>query len=809
MIFRLVVSRLRSFGGRIFGQARSPGLPSAQPGGRRGWRILRMVLGGLLLLWAGLWLADRIWPLPLPKDDLARVVLAEDGTPLWRFADANGVWRYPVRTDEVSPYYLDALLTYEDRWFYSHPGVNPMALVRAAWQNLTGGRVLSGGSTLSMQVARLLDPHSRTWHGKLRQLWRTAQLEWHLSKQQILTLYLNRAPFGGTLQGVAAASWAYLGKSPQHLTHAEAALLAVLPQAPSRLRPDRHAARAQAARDKVLQRLARFQVWPQSAVDEALQEPLLLAPRLEPSLAPLLARRLNRPDSPPLIRTTLDANLQRRLEDLLLGWRARLPEHTSAAILVVEEQSMAVRAYLGSVDINDARRFGHVDMISAMRSPGSTLKPFLYGMALDAGLIHSESLLQDVPRRYGDYRPGNFSMGFSGAVSASTALATSLNLPAVQLLEAYGPKRFAAEMRIGGMPLTLPALAEPNLALILGGAGSRLEDLVSGYSAFARGGKSASLRLQPDDELRERPLLSPGSAWIVRRILSGQARPDRDPRAELVQRPVLAWKTGTSYGFRDAWAIGVGPRYLIGIWIGRPDGTPVPGQFGLASAAPLMLQVHDVLINRDSQRGISAPVQPVPLNVGVAAICWPLGQPMSRSDPNCRRQRFAWTLDGTTPPTLQAADQPLGVGLLEKVWVNAKGLRVDAKCSGAQARDIALWPAPLEPWLPRIERREARLPANDPECPGPALAAAAPLSIVGVREGDRLRRPAASQELLRLKLSALGGSGRRWWFVNGEPLGESANQDSINASFERLGPYQLSVLDEGGQTARVEFSVID
>ncbi|WP_414863483.1 peptidoglycan glycosyltransferase PbpC [Pseudomonas chlororaphis] len=768
-----------------------------------------MVLGGLLLLWAGLWLADRIWPLPLPKDDLARVVLAEDGTPLWRFADANGVWRYPVRTDEVSPYYLDALLTYEDRWFYSHPGVNPMALVRAAWQNLTGGRVLSGGSTLSMQVARLLDPHSRTWHGKLRQLWRTAQLEWHLSKQQILTLYLNRAPFGGTLQGVAAASWAYLGKSPQHLTHAEAALLAVLPQAPSRLRPDRHAARAQAARDKVLQRLAQFQVWPQSSVDEALQEPLLLAPRLEPSLAPLLARRLNRPDSPPLIRTTLDANLQRRLEDLLLGWRARLPEHTSAAILVVEAQSMAVRAYLGSVDINDARRFGHVDMISAMRSPGSTLKPFLYGMALDAGLIHSESLLQDVPRRYGDYRPGNFSMGFSGAVSVSTALATSLNLPAVQLLEAYGPKRFAAEMRIGGMPLTLPALAEPNLALILGGAGSRLEDLVSGYSAFARGGKSASLRLQPDDELRERPLLSPGSAWIVRRILSGQARPDRDPRAELVQRPVLAWKTGTSYGFRDAWAIGVGPRYLIGIWIGRPDGTPVPGQFGLASAAPLMLQVHDVLINRDSQRGISAPVQPVPLNVGVAAICWPLGQPMSRSDPNCRRQRFAWTLDGTTPPTLQAADQPLGVGLLEKVWVNAKGLRVDAKCPGAQARDIALWPAPLEPWLPRIERREARLPANDPECPGSALAAAAPLSIVGVREGDRLRRPAASQELLRLKLSALGGSGRRWWFVNGEPLGESANQDSINASFERLGPYQLSVLDEGGQTARVEFSVID
>ncbi|CRM08284.1 Penicillin-binding protein F [Pseudomonas sp. 24 R 17] len=771
--------------------------------------LLRWALGAVVLVVVLLWGADRVWPLPLPQDDLARVVLAEDGTPLWRFADANGVWRYPVQTSEVSPYYLDALLSYEDRWFYQHPGVNPLALVRATWQNLTGARVVSGGSTLSMQVARLLDPHSRTFHGKLRQLWRTAQLEWHLSKEEILNLYLNRAPFGGTLQGVAAASWAYLGKSPSQLTHAEAALLAVLPQAPSRLRPDRHPQRAQEARDKVLRRLGEFKVWPQAAVDEALQEPLLLAPRLEPSLAPLLARRLNRPDSPPLIRTTLDATLQRRLEDLLLGWRARLPEHTSAAILVVEEETMAVRAYLGSVDINDAKRFGHVDMISALRSPGSTLKPFLYGMALDDGLIHSESLLQDVPRRYGDYRPGNFSMGFTGAVPASTALSSSLNLPAVQLLEAYGPKRFAAEMRIGGVPLALPALAEPNLALILGGAGSRLEDLVSGYSAFARDGRSATIRLQPDDALRERPLLSPGSAWIVRRILSGQARPDRDPRAELVQRPVLAWKTGTSYGFRDAWAIGVGPRYLIGVWIGRPDGTPVPGQFGLASAAPLMLQVHDVLSNRDSQRGISAPVKPVPANVGVAAICWPLGQPMSRSDPNCRRQRFAWTLDNTTPPTLQALDQPLSVGLMESVWVNAKGLRVDAHCPGAEPKNIALWPAPLEPWLPRAERREARIPPADADCPPPALAASSPLSIVGVREGDQLRLPAASQQTLRLKISALGGSGRRWWFLNGAPLGDSANQDFINASFEHLGRYQLSVLDEAGQTARLEFSVID
>jgi penicillin-binding protein 1C len=770
------------------------------------WRR-RLLLVGLPL--ALLWLADRLFPLPLPDDGLARVVLAEDGTPLWRFADAEGVWRYPVTTDEVSPYYLEALLTYEDRWFYQHPGVNPLALGRAAWQNLSGGRVLSGGSTLSMQVARLLDPHQRTLAGKFKQLWRTLQLEWHLSKDEILALYLNRAPFGGTLQGVAAASWAYLGKPPSQLTRAEAALLAVLPQAPSRLRPDRHPERAQAARDKVLRRLAQFQQWPQSAVDEALQEPVLLAPRQEPNLAPLLARRLNVAGSPPLIRTTLDANLQRRLEDLLLGWRARLPERTSAAILVVDSESMAVRAYLGSLDVGDDKRYGHVDMIRAQRSPGSTLKPFLYGLAMDAGLIHSESLLQDLPRRYGDYRPGNFAAGFIGPVSASEALATSLNLPAVQLLEAYGPKRFAGELRGAGVPLTLPAGAEPNLALILGGAGSRLEELVAGYSAFARGGVAARPRLQPQDALHERRLLSPGAAWVVRRILAGQSRPDRDPRAELVQRPVLAWKTGTSYGFRDAWAIGVGPRHLIGVWIGRPDGTPVPGQFGLASAAPLLLQVHDLLVNRDRQRGLVPPPQEVPASIGVAAICWPLGQALARDDPNCRRQRFAWTLDGTVPPTLQAADQPLGLGLSQRVWLDAYGRQVAASCEGAREAQIALWPAPLEPWLPRRERRAARLPAASAECPPALPLPAAPLSIVGVREGDRLRRPASSAGPLQLKLSALGGSGTRWWFLNGMPVAESQPGESIEQKLTASGLYQLSLLDQSGATARVEFQLGD
>ncbi|MFF7707735.1 peptidoglycan glycosyltransferase PbpC [Pseudomonas sp. NPDC007930] len=766
----------------------------------------RRVLLVLASLLAVVWLADYLFPLPLPEDDAARVVLAEDGTPLWRFADADGVWRYPVSPEQVSPLYLQALLTYEDRWFYRHPGVNPLALGRAAWQNLSGGQIVSGGSTLSMQVARLLDPHGRTFAGKLKQLWRTAQLEWHLSKAQILTLYLNRAPFGGTLQGVAAASWAYLGKPPSALTRAEAALLAVLPQAPSHLRPDRHPERAQAARDKVLRRLGEYGVWPAAQVAETLQEPVWLAPRQEPALAPLLARRLNRPGSPAVIHTLVDAALQRRLEALALGWRARLPPRTSAAILVVDARSMAVRGYVGSVDLADDQRFGHVDMVHALRSPGSTLKPFLYGMAMDAGLIHSQSLLQDVPRRYGDYRPGNFDAGFSGPVAAGTALAQSLNLPAVQLLEALGPKRFDGQLRGAGLNLELPSATPPNLALILGGAGSRLDDLVAAYSAFARGGRSAALRFEPQDGLRERPMMSAGAAWVVRRVLSGQARPDQ--AAELAPRPGLMFKTGTSYGFRDAWAIGVGPRYLVGVWVGRPDGTPVPGQFGLATAAPLLFQVHDLLMQRDGPRTGLPPIEPMPPGVGVAAICWPLGQPLPAGDPNCRRLRWAWTLQGTTPPTLLAADQPAGVGLLEPVWVNEQGLRVAPGCPGGQLRQVALWPAALEPWLRPSERRAARLGPVDPTCP-PAQAERGGLAIVGVRDGDHLRRPAASQTPLHLELTALGASGPVWWFLDGAPLASGDGSRPVALNLSQAGRYQVSALDAAGQTARAEFDVLE
>lgn len=766
------------------------------------WRHRYLLVALPLLFVLGVWLADKCWPLPLKEANPARVVVAADGTPLWRFADENGIWRYPVTIKDVSPRYLEALINYEDRWFWKHPGINPFSILRAAWQDLSHGRLISGGSTLTMQVARLLDPHPRTFGGKARQIWRAFQLEWHLSKEQILTLYLNRAPFGGTLQGVGAASWTYLGKSPAQLSYSDAALLAVLPQAPSRLRPDRWPHRAEEARNKVLRRMAQQGVWTKNQVDESLEEPVWLAPRQVPQLAPLFSRYLATRSREDKIASTLDASIQRQLEDLAMNWKSQLPPKTSLALLVVDHTTMEVRGWVGSPDISDENRFGHVDMVTAVRSPGSVLKPFVYGMALDDGLIHPASLLQDVPRRFGDYRPGNFDTGFHGPVSMSEALVRSLNLPAVQVLEAYGPKRFAAQLRNVGLNLRFPAGSEPNLSLILGGGGARLDQIVAAYSAFARHGRAAQLRLQPDWPLVERPLLSAGSAWIIRRILAGEALPQ--PDASLPAVVPLAWKTGTSYGYRDAWAIGLNSRYLIGVWTGRPDSVPVAGLFGLGSAVPLLNQVNSLLQASSSVQQARLPTDPRPASVSMAEICWPGGQNLPQGDSNCRRRLSSWILDSSEPPTLQAPGQESIQGTRQKIWLDSEGQRVAADCPQAKESSIALWPLPLEPWLPVAERRASRLPRVSATCPPRQKNEVTPLLLFGVRDGAILKR-LPGQLQLPLRLSSQGGRGNRWWFLNGDSVGE--NQVGVSLTLDKPGRYQVLVLDETGQVAAVNFTL--
>jgi penicillin-binding protein 1C len=762
------------------------------------WSAGLLLASGLLL-----WALDLFYPLQQPGTDApSQVVVDRQGRPLRTFPNARRVWRYPLHLEQISPLYIEALLGYEDRWFYWHPGINPFALLRAAAQNLASGRIVSGGSTLTMQVARLLHPHSRSLSGKLSQILRALQLEWHFSKREILELYLQLAPFGGPLEGVQAASLSYLQKDASELTHAEAALLAVLPQAPSRLRPDRHAESAEAARNKVLERLTSQGIWSQAVVQQAKLERVYANSFRPPLLAPLLARRLrNRFPQQAVIRTTLDGELQAMVAELAKNYAQQQPPGVSVALLVVENRSAEVLAYVGSAGFLDDKRLGQVDMVRAIRSPGSTLKPFLYGMALDDGLIHSASLLSDAPRHRQAYRPANFHRGHEGPVSASRALQQSLNVPAVNLLEQLGPGSFANRLANAGLGLTIPGDGRPNPALILGGAGISLERLLQGYLAIANNGQTHPLRLLLGEPNTTRFLLSPGAAWIVRQILAETPRPDRLGGHRVRDETRLAWKTGTSYGFRDAWAVGVTPRYSLGVWLGRPDGTPVPGHYGALSAAPLLFRLANLLADGNEAWSSAPP------SVAEVQICWPLGTlKQQQPEQHCHRNLTAWSLDGQIPPT---PNQGLDSNPL-KLWVSQdQGKRIASSCPGVEKQplQLALWPPALEPWLPFRQTRLGQLPATDSRCPPASMIGAAGLQIISPNHQAELTQP-GGDALPQIMLKSLGAQGKVSWYVNGEFLGRFPASQDIAYRFSQAGKNRILALDEQGNNDQVEVEIL-
>ncbi len=569
---------------------------------RRCQRLGRWVLGGVVLGLAGLWGLDRLYPPELGRyQRLSSQVLAADGHLLRAFT-VDHQWRLAATVEDVAPFYLAGLKVFEDRRFHLHPGVDPLAVVRALWQWLTHGRVISGASTLTMQVARLLEPRPRTLGAKLVEMGRAVQLEWRYDKAEILAMYLTLAPFGGNLEGVRAASLAYFAKEPRHLTPGQAALLVALPQAPSRLRPDRHPARARAARDKVVDRWVRAKLLTPAQGREARSEALPTVRHPMPFSAPHLARRLAAATaSGGVVTTAIDPVFQGQLE-ALAAKEPLLPRH-SLAILVVDNQYRRVRAYVAGADFAAFDRQGQVDMIQAVRSPGSTLKPLVYGLGFDAGLIHPATVLDDVPTRFGDYAPRNFHRAFAGQVTVRTALQHSLNVPAVQVLAEVGPTRVADLMAHLGWPLRVAGEAAEDamgLPLVLGGVGTHLADLVALYCTFANDGVAAPLvyTLDPAASGVAAPqrLLGGLAARQVTEILRTTPPPAPRVVADFAARPRdIAYKTGTSYGFRDAWAVGYDGDYTVGVWTGRPDGSPSPGRYGRNAAAPLLFRVFDLL----------------------------------------------------------------------------------------------------------------------------------------------------------------------------------------------------------------------
>lgn len=554
------------------------------------WRTILTIAGGLGTAGA---LAGAIWahslgPAPLGKNlEYSHVVLDREGRLLRAYATTEGRWRLPVAERDVDPRFLKLLFTYEDKRFREHHGIDPLSMGRAAVQLVTRGQIISGGSTISMQVARLLEPRERRSLGaKMRQIVRALELESALGKDGVLALYLALAPYGGNLEGVRAASLAYFGKEPRKLSLAEAALLVALPQSPELRRPDRFPTAARAARDRVLDRAALAGLMPRDEIARAKTQPVPHERKPLPVLAPHSADQvvLLEPDRREH-RLTLDLFLQKNLQELSHERAQALGPDISVAILAVDNVTGEVRARVASADYFDLRRAGQVDMTQALRSPGSTLKPFIYGLGFEDGVIHPDTLIDDRPSRYGGYVPENFDLTFQGVVTVRRALQLSLNVPAVAVLNRIGVSRLGARLSQAGAVLILPKGEAPGLAMGLGGVGVRLADLVMLYASLARQGEALALTERQQADLRmPHRLLDPVAAWYVGNILLGAPPPDNAPYGR------IAFKTGTSYGYRDAWAIGFDGRMTVGVWVGRPDGAPVPGLVGRASAAPILFE---------------------------------------------------------------------------------------------------------------------------------------------------------------------------------------------------------------------------
>ena len=575
------------------------GAQRASAGRVRGWsRRSLMGMGVVPLLLAALLMLDHLLPPDLtPYDHASIVVTDRDGGILRAFETSEGAWRLPTTADDVDPRYLALLRAYEDQRFDEHVGVDPLAVARAAWQWASSGHIVSGASTLTMQAARLLEPRSRSVGAKLRQMSRALQLEERLSKPKILSVYLTLAPFGGNLEGVRAASLAYFGKEPRRLSLGEAALLVALPQSPERLRPDRHPEAALSARAKVLHRLEEHGVLSATDVADALSEPLPQSRLAFPFLAPHLTEHLAAKAAPgSTIATTIDRGLQSSLESLAKREMLRFDDAGNLAIVIVENRTHAVRAYLGSADFFGPQ--GQIDLARAQRSPGSALKPFIYGFAFEDRAIHPASLIDDEPLRFGDYVPRNFDRQFQGTVSVREALQQSLNVPAVALLYRVGAVRFVSELRTAGARLGFRKLTgTPSLPVALGGVGISLADLTMLYTVFPNAGEVSALHVTntpaPPTSIR---LMGPAAAWYVTDILRGSPLPEGFAQAlGLTRARDIAFKTGTSYGFRDAWAVGFSPDYTVGVWVGRADGSPRPGHYGRNTATPILLKAFDLL----------------------------------------------------------------------------------------------------------------------------------------------------------------------------------------------------------------------
>ncbi|WAC11111.1 penicillin-binding protein 1C [Dyadobacter pollutisoli] len=576
------------------------------------------VLAGLLLLFLVL---DFIFPFQ-PRIRYATQVTDQKGNVIHAFLNKEDKWRLYSTVSEITPLLRKTLIYKEDQYFYYHPGVNPMAIVRAATRNIFSGKRTSGASTITMQVVRLIEPRRRTYFNKFVEIARAFQLELHYSKDEVLQLYLNLVPYGGNIEGIKAASLLYFGKPPQLLSLSEITALTIVPNRPSSLRPGTRNEALKIARNEWLLRFEKEGLFEKNVIQDALNEPLLVRRLRAPRQAPHLSQRLMQqyPDEP-VIRTTLKIQVQNQIEEQVKNYINRLKTMNihNASVLVVNNETMEVEAYVGSADFNNPFDGGQVDGVRAVRSPGSALKPLLYATAFDKGIITPKTVLNDVPGNFAGYEPENFDKHFNGAVTTEFALANSLNIPAVKVLKDISTPVLVDKLRKAGFKTIDKQAKGLGLSMILGGCGVTLEELTRLFAGFSNEGKLRSLRYSSFNPVDKKgaAIVSGEAAYLVTNILTQITRPDLPTNfANTYHLPKIAWKTGTSYGKRDAWSIGYNRRYTIGVWVGNFSGEGVPELSGANTATPLLFSIFNSLDYNSPKGWYKSPA-----NIAVRNVC--------------------------------------------------------------------------------------------------------------------------------------------------------------------------------------------
>lgn len=769
--------------------------------GARYARRPRWVGAGLRLLGA-FYLALGLLALWLPIDlapSYATEVRAADGTLYHAFLSDDDTWRFVTPPHEVPPVLLRALLLKEDRWFYRHPGVNPAAVLRAAAGNLFSGRRASGASTVTMQVVRLARPRARTYLNKTWEMLLALALELRYSKDDILAYYLARLPYGSNIEGVRAAALVYYGKPLQALSPAELTTLAIIPNRPTSLRPGRDAELLRTARNRWLRRYGALGVWDAATLASALDEPLELSRRQLPQLAPHLALRLRSEHAGSYrIASRLNLELQTRAETLLADYIRRIRHLgiANAAALVVNNRTHAVEAYVGSADFAALADGGQVDGVRAVRSPGSTLKPLLYGLAFDAGLVTPHTRLLDVPLNLSGYAPENYDGTYRGAVTASFALGNSLNVPAVALLNELGTETLLDRLESVGFEQIRADRQKLGLSVVLGGCGVRLDELVGLFAALAEGGTWQPLRYTAANHPRRSVrLLSPEAAEAITQTLRQITRPDLPNNATNVRDlPPIAWKTGTSYGRRDAWAIGYTDTYTIGVWCGNFSGAGSPLLAGADIATPLLFRLFNAL---DRSAASQAHLAPRPL-LPTRWVCAETGLP---PDTFCHSRVEDAYRPGVSP---HVRCQHLQWG-----WVSADG--TTSYCSEClpttptQRILLPNYPPALLAWHLDQGHRVALPPPHNPACQ----------HQTAQRQGLRITSPTAGAEYfvergqrqrLALRAECPPDGERIHWFVGGRFVGERPPSEAFFLEPD-TGRVVITATDARGRTDNLKVYV--